>query len=174
MAKRQLPSPEVLRQLLRYEPETGKLFWKERPEIGPQWNATFAGKEALISVDKDGYLNGAVLTKRLRAHRVAWAMHYGRWPDREIDHINGAKNDNRIENLREATRSENSMNIGARRNNRSGYKGVVWNKASKKWQAGASINGKNTYLGLFDNIEDAAAAYERAARPSHGQFYNAG
>lgn len=100
MAERQLPSIDLLRQLLRYEPETGNLFWKERPvEMfepkgrGAQgnantWNSRHAGKQAFIT-KHEGYLRGAVFAINIIAHRVAWAMHYGEWPSDCIDHVNG-------------------------------------------------------------------------------------
>ena len=135
MTKRTLPTPETLRQLLRYDPETGKLFWRERgPEWFPnathsrehnqgKWNSRLSGKEALSGRTK-GYATGMLLNGNYAAHRVIWAIVYGVWPEAEIDHINGVKHDNRIVNLREASRGENSRNIGLRSNNSSGYKGV--------------------------------------------------
>ena len=78
MAKRQLPSPEALRQLLRYDPETGKLFWRDRHDMGPQWNGRYAGAEALGAVcKKDGYKRGNLGRSSLRAHRVIWAICHG-------------------------------------------------------------------------------------------------
>ncbi|MCB5411790.1 HNH endonuclease signature motif containing protein [Pseudogemmobacter faecipullorum] len=175
MARAALPSPDVLHAILRYDATTGRLYWKHRPrEFFPSdsgyrtWNATFAGREALKTADKDGYLRGALFSRPVSAHWVIWAMHNGRWPAQEIDHINGNPQDNRIENLREATRSQNSLNTRAR----VGSKGVCWNKARRKWQVSISINGKNTYLGLFDCKEAARAAYANAARMHHGAFFN--
>lgn len=184
MAKRQLPSPEVLRQLLRYEPDTGKLFWKERgPEFfthnGQErdalwscraWNSRFAGKEAFAIVDRQGYRVGRVCSVRLSAHRVIWAMEAGRWAEECIDHINGDKGDNRACNLREAGLSENRWNVGLSAANTSGFKGVSWSAARGKWQASIRKRGSRSHLGYFETPELAAAAYLEASKALHGQY----
>ena len=182
MAKRQLPSPEVIRQLLRYEPETGKLFWKER---GPEWfksgsrcaadsarswNRKFAGKEALYAIGSVGYPQGKVLNINCRAHRVAWAIHYGFWPTEHVDHVNGNRTDNRLVNLRQATRSENMCNRSAPSDNTSGLKGVYWNAREKKWHVQLSFEGKRKSVGYFKDKGKAAEAYAAAAAKYHGAF----
>jgi len=88
----------------------------------------------------------------------------------EIDHINGDKLDNRRENLRSATRSQNKMNSGKPKNNTSGYKGVCWYKRGNKWRAQIGINGKLKHLGYFEDKEEAAKAYKKAAEKYHGEF----
>lgn len=170
MATRQLPSPEVLRQLLRYEPETGKLFWKERPasmftslSLLNAWNRTYAGGEAFTNV-KDGYRTGTILTRPIRAHRAAWAIHFGEWPKGEIDHINGVKDDNRITNLRDVSRSENMRNAGIRHDNASGHTGVRWDERTQRWQAEIKRNYRSIHLGRFATIEEAIAARQSAER----------
>lgn len=177
MAKRILPTPEQLRQLLRYEPDTGKLFWKERPlEMflsewsGKMWNARYAGEEAFTARGRDGYRRGAVLYTSMLAHRVAWAIYHGDWPENHLDHVNGDKTDNRIENLRSATNAENMRNTGLRADNKSGFKGVSWNAGCGKWQAHIRVDGKTKHLGLFDAAEAAHQAYCKAAAELHGQF----
>lgn len=117
MASKPLPSPEVLRQLLRYEPDTGKLFWLHRAadlfpskSAAKSWNARFAGAEALATDNGQGYLAGRINGRPLKAHRVVWAISYGEWPIGEIDHINGNPGDNRIANLRAVGRTENTRN----------------------------------------------------------------
>ena len=176
MAKRDLPSPDVLRQLLRYEPETGKLFWRERkagsfpnPGTHASWNVRFADKEAFtahIGQHRRGTIGGV----NLLAHRVAWAMHYGSYPVGFIDHINGDGSDNRIANLRMASNAENLRNRGATSISTSLRKGVTWNKVLGKWQAQIKANYKNRYLGVFDCLDAAAAAYDAAALEVHGAF----
>lgn len=178
MAKRQLPSPEVLRQLLRYDPETGNLFWKERgPEwfksdcyslevCAGRWNTKNAGKPALCCAS-EGYLVGKILGCRHSAHRVIWAIHNGYWPRNQIDHINGNGLDNRIANLREATASENQQNLPIRKANREGFPGVSWHVAGGKWRATIRHKGKHYHLGLFEKITDAADAYRMAKRRLH-------
>lgn len=175
MIKELLP-PEQLRQMLRYEPETGKLFWlprtrsmfkKERFWLA--WNTRFAGKEALYADNGSGYRGGSILNRTILAHRAAWCVHHGYWPD-QVDHINLNKKDNRLVNLREANRSQNLFNTPAQSNNTSGVKGVYWHKPAGKWLAQIGFMRRKTYLGLFGNLEDASAAYEKASKILHGEF----
>lgn len=168
MAK-ELPPPELLRKLLSYDPETGKLFWLKRPDDmfasvrrtqqheAKIWNAKWAGCEA-FTASKDGYKIGSIFGILLRAHRVIWAMKTERWPDGEIDHINGDKSDNRFCNLRLVSRSINQRNRRIQINNTSGYTGVVFDKRRKKWIAQIGINKTNKYLGQFDDKFDAVMA----------------
>lgn len=177
MADRHLPSPEVLRQLLRYEPETGKLFWRERgpewfsPSGGPKarsagsnaaiWNGKNAGQEAFTRL-VGGYRKGSVFKATHRAHRVIWAMHYGVWPHGEVDHIDHDRQNNRIANLRVVTGHENSRNCERSRANRSGHTGVLWHARAKKWQAYIMTGRRQNYLGLHETLEDAVAARRKA------------
>lgn len=87
-----------------------------------------------------------------------------------VDHINGNSLDNRRANLRQATHSENMRNVGLTRANTSGAKGVHWLKAASKWQARIRHQGKRIHLGLFENLDDARAAYQSAAARLHGEF----
>lgn len=182
MTKKILPTPKELRQLLRYEPETGKFFWKERPvemfsgksqppeRIHANWSARFLGKEAFTSTNQDGYKESHVRGKCLRAHRVAWAIYYGEWPKGEIDHINGVRDDNRIANLRDSEHCENMRNGLLRADNKSGLKGVSWDSESNRWRAQIMANGKKKNLGRFDCPNAAHAAYCEAAKKYHGEF----
>jgi|SRR5581483_328543 len=88
----------------------------------------------------------------------------------DVDHKNGNPLDNRRENLRICTRSQNSYNRGPQRDNTSGYKGVKWNKANSRWSSNIGVNGKRVFLGYFLDKKDAAAAYDRAAALHHGEF----
>ena len=169
-----LPTPETLRKLLQYDPETGLLFWKERGvewfsgekltvfRIHRSWNAKHAGREAFTAVSAFGYRYGHVLSNNCKAHRVAWAIYYGQWPKRFIDHINGIPDDNRIKNLRDVSVSENLRNSIKSSNNTSGFCGVSWNIKAQKWRAYIKLHGKNQHLGYFESIEDAAAARKLA------------
>jgi hypothetical protein len=168
MAKQALPCPTVLRQLLRYEPKTGKLFWKPRARFWfttdnshKLWNAKFADQPAMSAITKDlGYLVGNVLNRRIYAHRVAWAIVSGAWPHGQIDHINGNRADNRLANLRDVTSAENRKNTKRRSDNTSGTVGVA--KKRNGWRARIHKGGKEINLGTFETFEQAKAARDTA------------
>lgn len=175
-----LPEIITLRRLIDYDHTTGILRWKPRADeefeatkypasrIANMWNKNFAGKTCGCD-NGSGYLVLRIYQMSLKAHRVAFAIHHGRWPSDMIDHISGNKSDNRIENLREATRSQNLQNqrvrIGA-----SSYKGVSFDKSSGSWFAQIRLNKKNKRIGFFDNEESAAEAYDAAAHELFGDF----
>lgn len=157
---------EEVKELLRYEPDTGDFYWRY-----PQSNFHKGGKAGAL--DQSGYTFIMIKRKRYLAHRLAWFVSHGEWPAAEIDHINGEKTDNRIGNLRLATRSQNGRNTSMSPLNTSGYKGVTWRAARQKWVASIMVHRKWHYLGGFDRIEDAAKAYESAAERLHGEFRRA-
>lgn len=180
MAGNIIPSPDTLREILRYEPETGKLYWKPRARemfssdrIWKSWNGEFAGKEAFTTVN-GGYYKGKIFGGSHQAHRVIWAMCTGAWPQDQIDHRNRNRLDNRIQNLRAADHRQNQRNQPSYRNNTSGIKGVSWHKLTGKWMAGIRVNGKRMHLGLFASKHDAGAAYMNAAKRYHGEFASYG
>jgi hypothetical protein len=95
-------------------------------------------------------------------------------PGYEVDHRDEDKLNNRRSNLRLATRSQNKMNEGPHRNNRSGARGVSWESQTGKWRATLRIDGRRLSLGRFSDLAEAKRAYERAARKFHGKFYHKG
>lgn len=155
-------SATTLRKILRYDPETGKLFWRERDDCPKQWNTRYASKEAFTADTSHGYKHGKINGKVFRAHRVIWALAHGKWPEQAIDHINGVRNDNRIENLRIVSASENMKNMRLPRDNSSGIIGVRWCKRSNKWLAAIRSNGSYKHLGYFIDIADAISARKTA------------
>ena len=173
MESKELPSPELLRKILRYEPETGKLFWRKRPvemfssgNRGAEahcksWNKRFAESEAFISVT-EGYRIGSIFNRKVFAHRVIWAMVHGEWPKGQMDHINHDRSDNRMENFRIVTNLENSRNASIGKSNTSGIVGVGWDTNKSKWRASIGIFRKNKHLGYFDCFTAAAAARKKA------------
>lgn len=186
MAKKPLPSVDVLRQLLRYEAETGQLFWRVRTadvfeatagrsaeHACALWNSRYAGKEALAS-PFEGYLYGKLLGQTELAHRVAWAIHYGEPPPGEIDHINHRRSDNRIINLRIVSDRDNARNQTLRKTSTSNVVGVSFHKLTGKWAAYISDGGRIKHLGLFESKEEAATARNNASldcgyHPNHGK-----
>ena len=185
MVKKPLPTPELLRQLLRYEPDTGKVFWKERTpdmfksgghtaaHICARWNAKHAGKEAFTTVGSSGYRVANVYGWKNHAHRAIWAMAHGEWPADQIDHINGIRDDNRIGNLRAVTRAVNQKNLKRRSDNTSGVTGVSRRSNIDKWCAEIWSNGKKYHIGQFDSFDDAVSA-RKAAERLHGFHANHG
>lgn len=177
MATRRLPTQDELRQLLRYDPETGHLFWKQRPlhlcageteETRRRgwkiWNAKYPGKRA--GAPANGYLQIKVFDRNIPAHRVIWMLVYGEWPDC-IDHINGIPSDNRLANLRSVSRQLNQRNQKRHCTNTSGRTGVSWNRVALKWSAQIKMNDISYNLGLYDDFEQAVAA-RAAAETKHG------
>lgn len=158
-----LPTIERLRELLAYDPDTGRI-------------TRIASRRGVRSMENpgnrqpSGYRVICVDGRNYMQHRIAWAMTYGCWPTGQIDHINLDAGDNRIENLRLASASQNQMNVPKRRNNTSGHKGVMWNSNSRKWIARIGVRGEYIYLGLFADKLDAAKAYKLAAEKYHGEF----
>lgn len=184
MTKRILPDPELLKQLIDYNPETGVLLWLDRTyssfaagrysreATGKAWNTRYAGSPALAHANNEGYLMGNLYGRRVSSHRVAWAIYYGEWPQEgvEIDHINGVKSDNRICNLRIATRCENRQNIGIQKNNTSGAKGVSWSKCNGSWRVRVMVGKKSRHIGYYADFEEAIQARQDAADKLHGEF----
>jgi hypothetical protein len=153
---------DYLRSIYDYDPDTGHFTHKTgRPRGGWAKPGKIAGCRR-----SDGYILIRIKGFNYRAHRLAWFYTHGRWPTDLIDHANGDPSDNRIHNLREATRSSNAANSKRPSDNTSGYKGVTLAKRSQRWQA--QVNGR--YLGLFSTVEAAADAYARAAKELHGEF----
>lgn len=167
MADSDLPSPSELRKLLGYDPETGSLHWLLRPGLtrGERFfNTRFAGKKALTSRGDKGYLLGSICDRDAKAHRVAWAIYHGQWPEGMLDHINGDRADNRIANLRVVSVVENGRNAKRPANNTSGAVGVGWVKAKRRWRSMVKVGGRDIYLGLFEKFADAVEARKDAEK----------
>lgn len=151
------------RRLLRYEPKTRFLFWKKKRQ-GPATDNLRAG-----SLRPDGSRNVSIKGCSYMEHRIAWLIHFGEWPEGVIDHKNGDPSDNRIRNLRDVSRSENSQNQRkAQSSNKStGLLGVTLRRPGV-WAARISVGGKNLHLGQFDSPISAHEAYLTAKRNRHG------
>lgn len=153
------------RELLSYNPATGKLIWRERPREyfsserdWKKWNQRYQGKPAFDCDESAGYCKGHILGRTYRAHRIIWLLETGDWPEMFIDHINRNRKDNRWENLRHVTGSQNNKNSSKRRDNTSGINGVSWSKEKRKWVATIFAEGRHLNLGYFDDIEQAKVA----------------
>lgn len=153
-----------LRHALSYDPETGQFTWAE-----PTGRRVKAGESA-GSLWPSGYVGISCGGKRYLAHRLAWLFTYGEWPTCDVDHINRNPADNRISNLRLATRSENNVNAGLRSTNSSGVRGVYWSKRSERWIARVQKGGRQVHVGSFKSLDQASAAVRDAYVREFGAF----
>lgn len=154
---------EELKKALNYDPSTG--IFTRKTKSSNQKPGVIVG-----SKNRGGYLLAMINGKRYSLHRMAWLYFYGRMPVGDIDHINGVRDDNRIINLRECSRSKNCMNKKINSNNVSGVKGVGWHADSGKWRARIMTGYKSVFLGLFDSVEDAEKAIVEARNKMHKDF----
>jgi hypothetical protein len=153
---------EQVLEALAYDKHTGK-FYRVRNSARRQ-----IGDEAGYPTG-DGYLRAKIGIRNFFLHRLAWLIEHGEWPNGEIDHINGDRKDNRICNLRLASRSQNMMNSRAKSTNRLGVKGVR-KMPSGQYQTRIRGNGKTYHLGTFQTLPEAIAAWNAAAEQIHGEF----
>jgi hypothetical protein len=152
----------ILKENLHYDPETGVFTWLK------QSGRTFIGKKAGTK-NGSGYLLITINRKQYRAHRLAWLYIKGSFPPIYIDHKDGIKTNNKFDNLREATESQNCMNKKMQSNNTSGFIGVHKNKEGK-WTASAKKGERKVNLGRFDFAEDASNAYQHFIKNNRGEF----
>lgn len=167
------PSKRYLRQCFRYK--NGKLYWRERPLS--HFHSTRIHRAA--NTKRVGSLAGSLMpsgrwsiqldgTKYYRS-RLVWIFHHGVL-GKFIDHRSRNKSDDRIENLRLSTTSQNRANTNLCSANTSGTKGVYWKVANKKWCSQIKVDGNNKHLGLFDSKSEASEVYRRAAKSHFGEY----
>lgn len=152
---------EYLRTRLRYEPESGKLYW-----LAARYNKRRVGLVAGC-MDKEGYITVKVDRRQCRAHRICWAIQHGFWPPDQVDHINGIRSDNRIANLRLADQYENNQNQSWRGHGVSGLRGAAFVSKEQKFRASIKHRGATRHLGSFDTAEEAHRAYMEAKASIH-------
>lgn len=160
-------SANIIKEHLTYCAETGHLNW-----IAGQKSKSLVSTRA-GTVFSTGYRLVCVQRVRYQCSRVAWLLHTGSWPDLLLDHINGDTDDNRIENLRQATRQQNSHNLRTRPGV-SGVKGVVYSKRDKAWNARCKVNGKLYDIGFFKDPQLAEQAVRAFREKHHGEFAHHG
>lgn len=158
-----------LKKVLSYDKQTGKLTWLV--DLGGRGERS--GGEAGSLCKRSGYLRVTFCGKRFMAHRLAWMLETGEFPDQHIDHADRDRANNRWENLRLATPSQNLINSSTRKDNTHGLKGVRLHKnktGPKRWQAQIGIGRKTKSLGYHATAAEAYAAYQRAAKSLYGEF----
>lgn len=162
-----------LKQLFQYDPEQGVLIWRERPRddfkttpayyvFKSRWEGKVAGH-----IEAQGYRKIGVDGQIQVAHRLIWCFVFGEWvsyPQFEIDHVNGDRADNRIQNLRKCTKSMNQRNGSMRVNNKSGVIGVNWKSKQKVWVARIWDGPHHKFLGNFKELDEAKEARAKAER----------
>lgn len=167
MQRKYKPAPcsqDELKRLLDYDPETGTFTWKDRPVK----TAYLVGKRA-GSVHHSGYRDIRIFDVPYREHRLAWLYVYGVWPSDQLDHINRDKADNRIENLREVSQTENNHNTVHKRRKSPGSVGTSFDRRAKSnpWRAMIRYGGKQHFLGTFPTMVEAEDAYKKAKERHH-------
>jgi hypothetical protein len=168
MPAKKYPTQTRLKELLHYDPITGRFTW-----IAERRRRVKAGTPAGSKHNK-GYLAIRIDAVACLCHRLAFLYVHGFLP-KQIDHINGDRTDNRISNLRAANNQLNSRNSSLRSNNKSGVCGVSWDK--NKWAARIHTGSEYKYLGRFDDLDEAKRAYSEAKKrygyhPNHGLEVN--
>jgi len=167
-----LPSLERLNALLSYDESAGTLTWKMQPDTSRSninFNNKCGGKIA-GTVGAKGYLIIGIGKVYYLAHRIIWKMKTGVDPTDIIDHEDTVRLNNRWLNLRDAANGPNIQNSKIRKDNKSGVKGVFWDPTHKAWVAAIGVNGKQTRLGRFKDINQASEARRIASEKMHGQF----
>ena len=158
---------ERLREVLDYNPNTGVFIWKVATA-----NAIKVGSVA-GATEGSGYTQIQIDTCLYHAKRLAWLYVFGRWPNDQIDHINGDRQDDRIANLRDVSVAENNMNQRIPSNNTSGVMGVSWRECRKKWHAQIGHKKKKIFLGYYKTLSEAISA-RKAAERQYGFHMNHG
>jgi len=152
---------DKLKEYLDYK--EGKLFWKKQPS-----SVIPVGSEA-GHTNARGYIQVKIFNKRYYAHRLVYFIFNGYFPQ-EVDHIDGIKSNNKIENLRASTKSQNNMNAKKRKDNTSGIKGITWDKRCKKWKTYLQSNKIRYYLGSYKDIEMATQVINEFRKQHHNEY----
>ena len=153
-----------IHEAVSYDPTTGIFTWA-KTSSKKRLDGITAGW-----VDDDGYIMISIDKITRGAHQWAWFWMTGEWPKQTVDHKDRDPGNNRWDNLREADYSQQSGNTRMRSDNTSGIKGVSWDKSRGKWAANIHIKGRKVYLGRFDDLDAARAAYSAAAVNYFGEF----
>lgn len=162
-------SLQEIKERLAYNPNTGMFMWVMRFNNKHSLRVPFSG-----TINGSGYLYVTVGGICYRANRLAWALHYGNWPTNLIDHEDGDKTNNKINNLRDVTNTVNMCNSKKNSRNTSGAMGIDWRARTSAYRVRISVNGKRIILGEYRNLDEAIAVRKEAEKkygyhPNHGR-----
>lgn len=161
---------DIVKRFFRYNPDTGEFH---RIAFVNNQGVLYSRESAVESKHQHGYFIAVVNGKRYRVHHLIFLYMTGSMPDKDVDHINGDRIDNRWCNLRLVDRVDNQRNQGVRTDNLTGRTGVYWYPPLNKYQAQITVNGKRIHLGYFEQQDDAITA-RQAAEVKHGFHANHG
>ena len=153
---------ETVKNLFYYDAESGRLLWRNGNgrNVKP-WQEAKAP-------NGHGYYTAKIKGKSYLAHRLAWLYVHGSLPDGDLDHKNRVRNDNRLCNLRQVSRTDNCQNISLPSHNKSGHIGVSWIKSHQSWTVYIKVDKKNKWLGYFKDLGEAVAA----RKAGEAKYYN--
>ena len=180
-----IDGPRNPSEFLLYDGTSGTLHWRILPSNMfkdtkynaarncSMWNGRQGGKPAFTATDSHGYRQGNFFGVHMLIHKLIWIIEFGHPPTNRIDYIDGDRKNIKINNLRDVSALIDGRNAGMKISNTSGHTGVSFDKAKGRWKAEIKVCGVSKFLGRFDKVDDAAAAYESAkARygfsPRHG------
>jgi len=155
--KREELTQNMLKEYISYDKHSGMFIWKKIRKNSNRKIGDVVGR-----INKIGYIIIDFYRIKYKAHRLAWLYEYGEFPTKHIDHINGNRSDNRIDNLRDSSVSDNCKNRAMQYNNKSGCTGVNFQKQDNRWIAKIAVDRKVKYLGCFASYSDAVDARKNA------------
>lgn len=147
---------EEAREMFNYNPETGVITWRKRPVPRIRVGSVAGHRHG------EGYISIGFRGKSYLAHRLAWLIMLGVWPEEVIDHVDGVRDCNKWANLRSVSQKENMRNAAIGKSNASGVQGVGWHRRANKWLSQIKVDGKVIYLGVFKIFDDAVTARKNA------------
>lgn len=150
---------ERARELIEYDAQSGQMTWRQ--SMGRRRAGAEAGR-----IVANGYRRMWIDGREYAAHRVAWLIVTGSWPEGDVDHVDMDRQHNAWRNLRACDRSANMHNTKAKR----GIKGVSWDRITSKWRASAHIHGKSRNLGRYECLGLAISAYRKACTDAYGEM----
>lgn len=165
--KRRVFTAAEFKERINYNPDTGVFTKAARP------GKKLRGVGEKIGFLANGYWYLSFKYNKYPGHHVAWLMHYGEWPDQNIDHIDGNPLNNAISNLRKAPQIDNCKNHKISRANKTGVTGVTWDSQTSQWRAVIAVNYKYLHIGRYDSFEQAVAARKSAEQKYFGEFARA-